>query len=87
MSDTRPERCVEAPLVVLINSLDWREHQTGVAELGDDVTVVTPDVNPPKHYFGARVRSCGSDILFLQIAYSWTAMNVHHLIQSMLYRF
>ena len=25
-------------------------------ELGDDVTVVTPDVNPPKHYFGARVR-------------------------------
>lgn len=26
------------------------------AELGDDVTVVTPDVNPPKHYFGARVR-------------------------------
>lgn len=26
-----------------------------VAELGDDVTVVTPDVNPPKHYFGARV--------------------------------
>lgn len=27
-----------------------------VAELGDDVTVVTPDVNPPKHYFGARVR-------------------------------
>lgn len=24
-------------------------------ELGDDVTVVTPDVNPPKHYFGARV--------------------------------
>ena len=26
-----------------------------IAELGDDVTVVTPDVNPPKHYFGARV--------------------------------
>lgn len=27
----------------------------GLRELGDDVTVVTPDVNPPKHYFGARV--------------------------------
>ena len=33
--------------------------EQSVAELGDDVTVVTPDVNPPKHYFGARVRSSG----------------------------
>ncbi|KAL3160021.1 hypothetical protein ABBQ38_010407 [Trebouxia sp. C0009 RCD-2024] len=27
----------------------------GLRELGDDVTVVTPDVNPPKQYFGARI--------------------------------
>lgn len=32
------------------------------AELGDDVTVVTPDINPPKHYFGARVH----DVLYAQ---------------------
>ena len=42
--------------------LVWFTYRTRgpVAELGDDVTVVTPDVNPPKHYFGARVSNPSS---------------------------
>lgn len=54
MLDTRAQRQVDFCFLfsarAAVNSLSI------TAELGDDVTVVTPDVNPPKHYFGARVR-------------------------------
>lgn len=34
----------------------------GLRELGNDVTVVTPCVNPPKQFCGAKVRHCRNSI-------------------------
>ena len=54
MSNTRTERQLAGQSAFYQLSRQSAE-QLPNAELGDDVTVVTPDVNPPKHYFGARV--------------------------------
>lgn len=34
----------------------------GLRDLGDDVTVVTPDTNPPKHFHGAQVGTKGGKV-------------------------